>query len=329
MGALAHKGITDSSGGHSDSKNVSGLGSYHYHHGYGAHLHINGCPYSSETQYVPKSETSPAPPSITGILIIVYLDVGQADSIFIMLPNGETVLIDAGEQKNSAYIIQYIRGIGEAISDIGETTLDYIIATHPHADHIGGMVAVMKAFEVKNIFMPDITHTTKTFENLLDTIEEKGLTISIAKAGNVLFDYGNLKAEFIAPNGSEYSDLNDYSAVLLLTYNDLRFIFTGDAEEQSESEMIAADYDISADVLKVGHHGSDTSSTRAFIQEVAPKYAVISSGAGNSYGHPAEAVLAMLNSYDIDVRRTDTVGTVIAISDGRDITVIDMETEAQ
>ena len=324
MDALAHKGRTDGNGGHKDSKNQSGLGGYHYHHGMGPHLHPNGiCPYDSDKkqetpkQESPKAETPKNPPtasSVNGELLIVYLDVGQADSVIILLPNGEFMLIDAGETNSNSYIIDFLKGMGEAFKSTGKITLDYVIATHPHFDHISSMTQVLKTFDVKNVYMPDVTHTSKAFANLIDVIDKKGLDINIAQAGKVLFDYGNLRAEFLAPVGSGYSDLNDFSAVLMLTYNDRRFLFMGDAGKISENEILAAGYNISADVIKIGHHGGDEGSTRAFIQKVAPKYAVISCGFLNEYGHPSENVLATLKG--INVFRTDRVGDVLVVYNG-------------
>ncbi len=215
-----------------------------------------------------------APATQFSELIISYLDVGQGDSTFIQLPNGETILIDAGNKGDGSDIIGYIQGTGT-------DTLDYVIATHPHADHIGSMAEVIGAFNVKNVYMPKKEHTSKAFENLLDTIEEKGLAIQTAKAGKTVFDDGNLKAEFLAPNSEEYADLNNYSAVLQLTYNDKHFLFMGDAEREVEEEILAREYDVSADVLKVGHHGSSSSSTKRFIETVKPSYAIISVGTNN------------------------------------------------
>lgn len=262
------------------------------------------------------------PQAATGELKISYLDVGQADSIYMILPNGETVLIDAGEQSSSEDVIAYIKSSGK-------TTLDYVVATHPHADHIGGMAAVLSAFDVKHVYMPDKTHTSKTFEHLIDTIDEKGLAIDIAKAGKTIFDYGNVKAEFIAPNADRYPDLNNYSAVVLLTYNDCRFLFMGDAEAESEAEIMTAGYAITADILKVGHHGSHSSSSEAFIQKVQPRYAVISCGEGNSYGHPHDDTLATLNKFYAEIYRTDTHGTVVATCDGETISLNSLKTEIQ
>lgn len=255
-------------------------------------------------------------------LQITYLDVGQGDCTFILLPNGETMLIDAGNQGDGQSIIRYIQ-------DQDVTVLDYIIATHPHTDHIGGMAEVIRAFDVKNVYMPKRSHTIETFENLLDTIAEKDLTIQTAKAGKVLFDEGSLKAEFLAPVGEGYSNLNNYSAVLKLTYHNKHFLFMGDAEQEVESELLESGQDLSADVLKVGHHGSDTSSSKGFLEAVCPSFAVISVGTGNSYGHPDPVTLSALQEIGADIWRTDEKGTVIVICDGENITVQSIGTSAQ
>lgn len=245
-------------------------------------------------------------------LVISYLDVGQGDSTFIILPNGETLLIDAGNANNSSDIIQYIK-------DSGQDTLDYVVATHPHADHIGGMSEVIDAFNVKKIYMPKASHTSVTFEHLLNTVSKKGLKVQTAKAGEMIFNYGDLKAMFLAPNSDNYTDLNNYSAVVMLTYKDTHFLFMGDAESESEEEILSAGFDISADVLKVGHHGSGSSTTQDFLKKVNPSVAVISVGINNSYGHPDDNVLERLNKSHIDIRRTDESGTIVITCDGSDI----------
>ena len=254
----------------------------------------------------------PLPPQ--GDLSIDILDVGQGDCIFIVLPNGKTVLIDAGNSYNANFIINYIQSKGKS-------AIDHVIVTHPHADHIGAMEAVIRAFDVKNLYMTKATTTTVTFERLLDAIGEKGLSVQTAKAGVTLFDFGNLKAEFVAPNKNSYGNINNFSAVLLLSYNERRFLFSGDAEQESEAEILAAGYNISADVLKVGHHGSHTASTQNYITAVSPSAAVISVGKNNTFDHPREITLATLNSFGARIWRTDEDGTVAVVCDGVNITV--------
>lgn len=218
-------------------------------------------------------------------LVISYLDVGQGDCAFIELPNGKSVLIDSGNYENAYDIINFIK-------QSGTYTLDYVIATHPHADHIGSMAEIINTFNVKNFYMPKAYHTTTTFENLLDTIDAKGLTIQTAKAGKTIFKFGSVKAEFLAPNSQGYDNLNDYSAVIMLTYNNKKFLFMGDAQKQSENEILSAGFDVAADVIKVGHHGSDTSS-------------------------------------NAQVWRTDEKGTIIVTCDGVNITLSNIKKSVQ
>ena len=255
----------------------------------------------------PSTAAHPAP------LAVHFLDVGQGDSIFIELPDGQTLLIDAGERGCAEGIIAYIKARGH-------TALDHVIATHPHADHIGGMAKVVDAFEVKNFYMPKVLHTTATFENLLDAVARQGLSIQTARAGKLLLEANGLRAAFLAPTGDTYKNLNNYSAVLLLTYGEKRFLFMGDAEAVSEAEMLAGGAALEADVLKVGHHGSQTSSSEAFLAAVRPDIAVICVGRDNTYGHPTPNVLARLNNVGAEVRRTDA-GTVTITCDGQTLWV--------
>lgn len=256
-------------------------------------------------------EKTNSSPSSSEILNVYYLDVGQGDSELIELPNGQTMLIDAGNPENGGQINHFLEE-----QDID--TIDYLVATHPHADHIGGMAEVVSAVEIGSVYMPKVSTTSKTFENLLSTISQEGLSIKTAKAGVELFHQDDLKAVMVAPVGSKYSDLNQYSAVIKLTYGNTSFLFTGDAGEESEKEITA---DVSADVLKVGHHGSDTSSTQAFLNRVSPKYAVIEVGKDNTYGHPAELTLKKLEQMGTKIYRTDEDGTILFQSDGTNITV--------
>jgi len=247
-------------------------------------------------------------------LKVHFLDVGQADSILVQLPNGQSMLVDAGNNADGPSVVSYLK-------QQGIKKIDYLVATHPHEDHIGGMDNVIRSFDIGQVFMPRATTTTKTFEDVLLAIKEKGLKITTARAGVSLLDQGNLKVSFLAPMGSGYEDLNNWSAVTRIQYGDTTFLLTGDAEAQSEEEMLASGTDLKADVLKVGHHGSSSSTTPVFLKAVAPKYAVISIGAGNDYGHPHRETLAKLADARVKVYRTDQDGTVIFTSDGKTITV--------
>ncbi len=241
-------------------------------------------------------------------LIVNYLDVGEGDSIFIKLPNNETLLIDAGEKEMSDRVINFI-------NDLGYEKINYIIATHPHTDHIGGLESVINNFAVDKIYMPKVSSNTKTFESLLYTIKEKGLTVTTAKSGVYLLndETKNLTLQFLAPNSSTYKNLNNYSAVLKLTYQNTHFLFMGDAEVKSEQEITL---DPTADVIKVGHHGSDTSSSLSFLKRVNPKYAIIMVGKDNQYHHPYQNIINRYQNLGATIYRTDLSGTIICKSDG-------------
>ena len=242
-------------------------------------------------------------------LRVNYIDVGQGDSIFIELPNKETMLIDAGEAYKSDSVINYL-------NNLGIKRIDYVVGTHPHTDHIGGLESVINTFDTGSIYMPKVSSNSKTFEDLLTTISNKGLKVKTAKSGVVVLNEDNLKLEFIAPNSDNYSNLNNYSAVLKLTYLDNTFLFMGDAEVLSEDEITS---DVKADVIKVGHHGSDSSSSVEFVKKVNPEYAIIMVGEGNSYNHPYQSIINRYLSMNTKVLRTDLDGNIICDSDGVDV----------
>ncbi len=249
----------------------------------------------------------------SGNLKVHFIDVGQADSILVQLPSGQNILIDGGNNDDGTLVVNYLK-------QQGVKRLDHVIRIHPHEDHIGGLDVTIRNFEVGKVYLPKVAHATKTFEDLLLAIKGKGLKVTQAKAG-VKLDVGpGIEAVMLAPNSSSYEDLNNYSAVLKLTYGDTSFLFTGDAEAESENEMLAAGYNLRADVLKVGHHGSSSSTTPAFLKAVLPKYAVISVGKDNEYGHPHSETLAKLSEAGVQVFRTDLQGTIVVTSDGRTIT---------
>lgn len=247
-------------------------------------------------------------------VIVSFLDVGQGDSILIQ-SEGYNVLIDDGEKGNAPYIEQYL-------SENGVDTLDYVIGTHPHSDHIGALPTIITDCNVENVILPKIddsdTPTSKIYESLLTSISDKGLKITPAKVGTS-YDLGNATLEIIAPNSNDYSDLNDYSVVTILTHGDNTFLLTGDASETSESEMIENNLLEDVDVLKLGHHGSDTASSQQFLDIVKPEYAIIMCGEGNKYNHPCEETLDKLQDIKENIYRTDIDGTIIATSNGTDI----------
>jgi beta-lactamase superfamily II metal-dependent hydrolase len=239
------------------------------------------------------------------------LDVGQEDSALV-ITGSNAMLIDAGDRGYGSGIVSYLK-------KQGVKKLDYLILTHPHADHIGGAAEVINAFEVEKIIMSKVSHTTKTFETLLETIKSKGMKITTPIPGDE-YELGSARFKILAPNSSSYKSLNDYSVVTRIVFGTTAFLFTGDAESTSENQILSKGFEVKFDVLKVGHHGSDTSTTDRFLKSVSPKYAVISVGKGNNYGHPTQEVLERLDSYGVKVYRTDKVGTIVATSDGTNIT---------
>lgn len=245
--------------------------------------------------------------SLEGDLSVHYIDVGQADSILIE-SNQEYMLIDGGNNVDGPLLVDYFK-------DLGITSFKYLVATHPHEDHIGGLDDVIDNFDIGTIYMPDVITTSKTFEDLLDSIENKNLTFNVPVIGSS-FKLGDSDFTVIY-TGTDTSDLNNTSIVLRMVYGNTSFLFTGDATDVTEEKII--NQNIQADVLKVGHHGSKYSTTDKFLAKVNPKYAVISVGSDNKYGHPASSTINKLNSANIETYRTDQDGTVIAESDGNDI----------
>nr|WP_051585740.1 ComEC/Rec2 family competence protein [Caldanaerobius polysaccharolyticus] len=245
-------------------------------------------------------------------LVVSYIDVGQGDSILVQGPSGKNMLIDAGIPEEGSKVVSYLKSRGVK-------KIDVLVATHPHSDHIGGMPDVIYAFPVNKVYMPKVGNNTYSYEKLLVAIKRKGLKVTTARAG-VSLDLGSgVQVTILAPNSSHYDDLNEYSAVIKLRYGDTSFLFEGDAGAISEKEMLKLGYDLKADVLKVGHHGSAYSTSMAFLEAVSPRYAVISVGRYNDYGHPARVTLNRLRSQGVAIYRTDEKGTIIAFSDGKDI----------
>ena len=243
-------------------------------------------------------------------LKIHYIDVGQGDSAIIE-QNGHYMLIDAGTNECENDLISYI-------DSLNITKFDYIVATHAHEDHIGSMDAVINSYDVDKVLFPKHTATTKTFEDFVMAVKNKGLKL-YAPSINEEFQFQNSRFVVLAPNSSKYEDTNNYSIVLKVIYGDTSYLFTGDAESLSEQEMLNNNIDVSADVLKVGHHGSNSSTTKSFLNAVNPKYAVISVGIDNDYNHPKQTIMNRLKNNNVSVYRTDESGTIVLESDGNNI----------
>lgn len=249
-----------------------------------------------------------------GKLEVAFLDVGQGDSILLKTPGDKVMLIDAGESTAR-------QAVKEALDSSGIERIDVLIATHPDSDHIGSMRMVVENYEIGEIYMPKVNHTTKTYQNLLQAISDKGMKIKAARAGKSIAIDDALQVEILGPVSEEYSNTNNYSVICRVTYGDTRFLFLGDAEHEAQDEaMAAAPESFRADVLKLAHHGSSNGISAELLEAVQPRYGVISCGADNSYGHPHRETLDLLAKYRIETFRTDKLGTIVAASDGETIT---------
>ncbi len=247
----------------------------------------------------------------SGNLEVHFLDVGQGDATLILL-DGHAMLIDAGNNSKGTAVQNYLK-------KQGVTKLDYVIGTHPDADHIGGLDVVIYKFDCGKVLLPDFSKDTKTYEEVIDTLKAKNYQEVHPKVGD-RYELGKASFTVVAPGSEKYDSANDYSIAVRLEHGKNHFMFVGDAEEESEQEMLESGQKLSADVYKVSHHGSRTGTSEEFLKAVDPAYAVISCGEDNSYGHPHAEVMNLLRKEGVKVFRTDEQGTVVAVSDGKKIT---------
>lgn len=272
---------------------------------------LAGCSLTIETQAGP-------PISEESFLKVHFIDVGQGDATLIQQINQDNtynMLIDAGNNGDGGYLVEYLK-------DQGVETLDYIIGTHPHSDHIGGLDDVIKGFQVGAIIMPKVMANTRTFEEVMEAVSDKGLSITSPVPGTS-YPLGEAEFTILAPNSDDYASLNDYSIANRIVFGSNSFIFTGDAEALSEEEILNNfnKRDLASDVFKLAHHGSSTSNTEDFLEAINPSYGIISCGQDNSYGHPHREIMAQLKARNILVFRTDLHGTIVINSDGKDISI--------
>jgi competence protein ComEC len=251
-------------------------------------------------------------------LEVDFLDVGQGDAILIKTPDHERILIDGGPS-------------GAVVNKLGENLpffdkkIDLIILTHPHADHLDGLIEVLKRYEVKKILSTGVTHTTPDYLAWLEEIKKQNVPMEIAVAGQTIDFGGGVKMEILYPSeglaGKSVENLNNTSIVAKLIFGQTSFLFTGDAEAEAEENLLAENFDLRADVLKVAHHGSKSSTSDSFLEKVRPKFAVISVGADNQFGHPSVMTLKRLEKIGAEILRTDEDGDVKIVSDGQKVEV--------
>ncbi|MDQ6466742.1 ComEC/Rec2 family competence protein [Exiguobacterium acetylicum] len=255
--------------------------------------------------YTTRDEEPPAPTA--GQMEIYGFDVGQGDSTFIRTKE-DAILIDGGNNGKGEDVVRYLQ-------KLGIKRLTAVIATHPDADHIGGLDTVLDAFPVDSVYAPRVTHTTETYRDFLLAVKREGVTIKSVKAG-LKIPSEAARFTFLAPLTDGTQDLNSWSAVLRVEHGQDRFLFMGDAPIRTEQQLLESNTDVRADVLKLGHHGADTSSSLPFLQAVSPKRALISAGKDNAYRHPRPSVLQELKAERITIDRTDQSGTIQYISTG-------------
>ena len=240
-------------------------------------------------------------------LKVYFIDVGQADCILIE-KNGEYALIDAGNNRDGKKLVNYF-------NELGIVEFKYVIGTHPHEDHIGGMDNIINSFNIKHYLMPDVITTTPTFEDVLTSLESKKIKYEVPKI-NSTFNLADATFTTIFIDKNE-DDLNNSSIVLKLTYKNISYLFMADAEKQVEQQIL--DKDIKSTVLKVGHHGTKYATTNEFLNKVQPEYSIISVGKNNDYGLPKQETLNRIRNKSSKIYRTDTRGTIISTTDGEGI----------
>lgn len=247
--------------------------------------------------------------AINDELTVQFIDVGQGDCSLVKYKDF-VMLIDAGDNTQGTAIQNFLQKQG--IEEI-----DYLILTHPHADHIGGADVIITKFIVHNIIMTDFSSETATYRDVIAAISYKGYSYTVPVAGDEIFVDNNLQIQFVAPNGDYMiGDANNASIAVKMVYKEASFLFMGDCEEEAENKILDMEFAVDVDILKVAHHGSRTSSTEKFLEATTPLYAVISCGEENDYGHPHSGPLNLFRQMGIEVYRTDEQGTLTVTTDG-------------
>ena len=265
-------------------------------------------------QYFGEEPREPIPVGDGEYIEIHVIDVGQGDSILIRTAGGD-MLIDAGPSSGEDELKAYL-------TEMQVDDIEYAVFTHPDADHIGNADMILTDYTVSNVIMPDHSKDSKTYQRMMTALDASGATL-VSPEPDLTFTMGSMTVTVLAPVEDKYSSTNDYSVVMRLDFGETSFMMTGDAEKTSEEDILGR-YSMNfldCDVIKVGHHGSDTSTSQAFLDAVSPEIALISCGEGNTYGHPYAVTLQKLEAASADIYRTDEWGDIVLVSDGTDITV--------
>jgi competence protein ComEC len=255
---------------------------------------------------------SPLPVS-GGEIKVHFIDCGsKADAIFIEA-GSETMLIDAGENPNGKQVVSYIEALGY-------DTINVLVGTHPDKDHIGGIDTVIKKLKIRKFFMPDVTEKSNEYEDVVDEAKDNGLMISVPFAGQK-FMLGEAECTVLAPLGSQYDDINNYSIVIRMRYGANSFLFTGDIQTSVEEKLVNSEFILRSDVMKVSYHGGESASSLEFLDKVKPTYAVFMCKEGDGTGRPSGSIINRYNMLGINIYRTDYNGTIVFTSDGKNINV--------
>lgn len=265
-------------------------------------------PEPTQPQPTQPTPTQPVQTQPGGSFEVHFIDVGQADAALVLC-DGQAMLIDGGNAEDSSLMYTHLK-------NRGITRLDYVIGTHAHEDHIGGIAGALNYASVVKAYCPVTSYSSRAFDNFMKAVRNHGVSVAVPTVGE-RFSLGSASCQIIGVNSTD--DTNNSSIVLRITYGNTSFLFTGDAEREAEEIILNSGYDLRSDVLKVGHHGSSSSTGYLWLRQVAPSYAVISVGKGNSYGHPTETVLSRLRDADVTTYRTDLQGDIICVSDGQSL----------
>ncbi len=259
---------------------------------------------------LPESESVVIP---EGTAIMTFIDVGQGDCSLIQF-NGYDILIDAGES-------QFGDDVVDKLKELGVDDLEFLVATHPHSDHIGGIAEVLENYEVENFVMPEVVHTTKTYEDMIDILDTKNINVIIPNQGQYLIDTDGAKLQVISPKITKEDNLNNYSICLKFDYGNTRAIYTGDAEVMVEKMILESGVGLDCDIYQVGHHGSVTSNSEGFLGAMSPQIGIISCGKNNDYGHPHDEVVTRFETLGTELYRTDQLSDITITTDGSTIGV--------